>query len=117
MNQTKSIHIYYIDSKVKKITKTDLTIYTVATKSNFIKIETCDPLWGFLRSPMMQHISKGEQVRDMTLIRLTIYRNYSAFYSDSSLKQQTKGRQVAPLNHNDACLAEKQQTPILKYVV
>ena len=72
MNQTKSIHIYYIDSKVKKITKTDLTIYTVATKSNFIKIETCDPLWGFLRSPMMQHICKGEQVRDFNQIRLNM---------------------------------------------
>ena len=51
------------------------------------------------------------------------------FYSASSLKQQSVGRQVAPLRHhhiliaitnqsllfllNAACLAEKQQIPIL----
>jgi hypothetical protein len=47
------------------------------------------------------------------------------FYSASSLKQQSAGRHVAPLGHiilvlsqpvflrNAACLAEKQQIPIL----
>ena len=47
------------------------------------------------------------------------------FYSASSLKQQSAGRHVAPLRHiilvlsqpvflrNAACLAEKQQIPIL----
>lgn len=34
----------------------------------------------FRRSPMQQHISNGEQVRDMILIRLTNWLNWCKFY-------------------------------------
>ena len=54
---------------------------------------------------------------------------YLDFYSASPLKKQSTGRHVAPLRHiilfpsqtvlliNTACLAEKQQIPILETLV
>jgi hypothetical protein len=44
------------------------------------------------------------------------------FYSASSLKQQSADRHVVPLRHmlfllNAACLVEKQQIPILEFLV
>jgi hypothetical protein len=76
-------------------------------------------------------ISWREQVnfrRDDDEVRLVLDQHAELdFYRDSSLKQQSAGRHVAPLGHiilipiqsvfapspNATCLAEKQQIPIL----
>ena len=67
------------------------------------------------------------------MMRSALYKTQHAevdFYSASSLKQQSRDRHVAPLEHiilipsqsllfllNAACLAEKQHIPILKSLV
>jgi hypothetical protein len=74
---------------------------------------------------------KGATVSLMTHVIVLDKQAEVDFYSASSFKQQTAGKHVAPLGHiilvranqslllllNAACVAEKQQIPILKSLV
>ena len=54
------------------LSKKVITILFISLDIHDIGSLACDPYWRFLRSPMPSHMSKGEQVRDVIIITLSL---------------------------------------------
>ena len=54
------------------LSKKAITILFISLDIHDIGSLACDPYWRFFRSPMPRHTSKGEQVRDVIIITLSL---------------------------------------------